>query len=63
MLLEETARTCLGDEGDLVFIEPEESEEDKVEEQLQKESSRRKSRSAKREVERGYEGYEDDDDE
>lgn len=27
MLLEETARACLGDKGDLVFIEPEETSE------------------------------------
>lgn len=27
MLLEETARTCLGDKGDLVFVEPEETSE------------------------------------
>lgn len=31
MLLEETARTCLGDKGDLVFVEPEEPEEPEAE--------------------------------
>lgn len=32
MLLEETARTCLGDKGDLVFIEPEEPNAESEEE-------------------------------
>lgn len=38
MLLEETARTCLGDKGDLVFVEPEETNEteDGLQEQRKK---------------------------
>lgn len=41
MLLEETARTCLGDKGDLVFVEPEEPEAESEEEpeELEEEGS------------------------
>ncbi|KAL0640128.1 hypothetical protein Q9L58_000686 [Maublancomyces gigas] len=41
MLLEETARTCLGDKGDLVFVEPEEPEAESEEEseELEEEES------------------------
>lgn len=65
MLLEETARTCLGDKGDLVFVEPEEtseemSEEDKPHKRQKKGSPRKPLADNEKQEERHDKNTEED---